>query len=158
MPSKPCEYRRTVEIEAPIEQVFAFHADPRNIPAISPSWQSVQVIVGGSAHVGDEFEIEVRFLRVVSLRWRGVWREVAAPGLLVDEALRSPFAFWRHRHHFERINARRTRMTDHVSYRFAGGAFGKIFGETLGRLQFILMFADRQARTRRHLREHARAA
>ena len=155
MPPKPCEYRRTVEIDASIEQVFAFHADPRNISAISPGWQTVEVRKSAPANPGDEFEIEVRLLGVLPLRWRGVWREAVAPGLLVDEALHSPFAYWRHRHEFARIDTRRTRMTDHVSYAFPGGWLGKCFGETIGRLQFVLMFADRQARTRRWLNEHS---
>ena len=152
---KPCEYRRTVTIEAPIEQVFAFHADPHNVSKISPGWQTVQVKQAGPALIGDEFEIEVRFFGVLPLCWRGVWREVTAPDALVDEALRSPFAYWRHRHQFERLDARSTRMTDRVSYAFAGGWLGKAFGETFGRLQFAAMFVDRQARTRRWLNEHA---
>lgn len=152
---KPCEYRRTVEIDAPIEQVFAFHADPRNVSKISPSWQVVEVRQAAPAQVGGEFEIVVKFFGVLPLRWRGIWREVAAPGLLVDEALQSPFTYWRHRHEFEQIDARKTRMIDHVSYGFPGGWLGKILGETAGRLQFVVMFADRQARTRRWLEEHA---
>ena len=152
---KPGEYRRSVEIEAPIEQVFAFHADPRNVSKISPAWQVVQVKHGAPAGVGDAFEIDVRLFGVLPLGWRGVWREVDAPKVLVDEALQSPFAFWRHRHEFHRLDARRTRMTDHVSYLFPGGWPGKIFGATAGRLQFAAMFADRQARTRRWLGEHA---
>lgn len=124
---------------------------------ISPTWQSVQVTEAAAAEVGGEFEITVRFFGLLPLRWRGVWREVAAPGLLVDEALQSPFSYWRHRHQFERLDARKTRMTDHVSYGFPGGWLGKIFGETVGRWQFTLMFADRQARTSRWLREHASA-
>ncbi len=150
-----CEYRRTVEIEAPIEQVYAFHADPRNVSKISPSWQSVEARIAAPARIGEEFEIAVKFFGVLPLRWRGVWREVAAPDRLVDEALHSPFSFWRHQHEFHRLDASRTRMTDHVSYQFPGGWLGKIFGETAGRLQFMFMFADRQARTRRWLRDHA---
>lgn len=152
---KPCEYCRTVEIEASVEQVFAFHADPSNISKISPGWQTVHVRKGAPARVGEEFEIEVRLLGVWPLRWRGIWRQVVSPELLVDEALDSPFAYWRHRHRFERLAAGRTRMTDHVSYRIRSGWPGKVFGETLGRVQFALMFTDRQRRTRRWLREHA---
>ncbi len=139
-----------------MEQVFAFHADPRNISKISPGWQTVQVHEGEPARVGEKFEIAVRLFGMVHLRWRGIWREVVSPELLVDETLHSPFAYWRHRHRFERLDAGRTRMTDHVSYRFHGGWLGRIFGETLGRLQFALMFADRQRRTCRWLGEHAR--
>ncbi len=155
-PPQPCEFRRTVEIEAPIEQVYAFHADPRNVSKISPAWQSVEVRKAAPARVGEEFEIVVKFFGILPLRWRGVWREAVAPDRLVDEALQSPFSYWKHRHEFQRLDASRTRMTDHVSYGFPGGWLGKIVGETAGRWQFMAMFADRQARTRRWLREHAR--
>ncbi len=153
-PPKPCDFRRTVEIEAPIERVYAFHADPHNVSKISPSWQTVEVRKAALAQVGDEFEIVVRFFGWLPLRWRGIWRETTVPERLVDEALQSPFSYWRHRHEFQRLDAQNTRMTDHVSYAFPGGWLGKIFGETAGRLQFMAMFADRQARTRRWLREH----
>lgn len=150
---RPCEYHRTAVIDAPVEKVFGFHADPHNISKISPGWQSVRVVTAGPARVGDEFEIEVRFFGMVPMRWRGVWREVDSPRSLVDEALQSPFAFFRQEHRFERLDARRTRLTDHLTYRFPGGWLGKIFGETVGRAQFALMFADRQARTQRWLRD-----
>ena len=153
--STPCEFHRSVEITAPIEAVFAFHGNPHNVGKISPAWQSVRVIKGNpAARPEEEFEIEVRLLRIFPMRWRGVWREVNVPTRLVDEAIQSPFAFWRHRHLFERLDANRTRMTDHVSYLFPGGWWGKWFGETLGRLQFHLMFADRQKRTARFLHDH----
>lgn len=152
----PCEFRRSVELAAPVEQVFAFHENPHNVVKISPSWQAVRVLGGQVvAEPGGEFAIEVRLLGLLRMRWRGVWREVDRPHRLMDEALSSPFAYWRHQHVFEPLDARRTRMTDHVSYLFAGGWVGKWFGETLGRLQFHLMFADRQKRTARWLREHA---
>ena len=60
------------------------------------------------------------------MRWRGIWREVNRPFLLVDEAMKSPFAFWRHRHEFEALPDNRTRMTDHVSFLFPGGWPGKM--------------------------------
>ena len=153
--SRPCEFRRSVELIAPIEQVFAFHENPHNIHLISPSWQVVKVLEGDSvARAGEEFEIKVWLFGLVPLRWRGVWREAEAPTRLVDEARSSPFAYWRHRHHFERSQGGTTRMTDHVSYLFPGGPLGKWFGETVGRFQFHLMFADRHKRTARWMREN----
>lgn len=155
---RPCEFRRSVELAAPVEAVYAFHENPHNVGKISPSWQAVRVLQGAAtAQTGQEFEIEVRLLRLVPLRWRGIWREATAPGLLVDEALASPFSSWRHHHHFERIDAGRTRMIDHISYQFPGGWLGKVFGETFGRLQFVLMFLDRHRRTARWFRERPSA-
>ena len=144
-----------MDLDAPIDRVFAFHGNPRNIPAISPGWQQVEIKQGDvQARVSGEFEIVVRFFGVLSLSWRGVWREVDAPGMLVDEAIRSPFAYWRHRHEFTALDPGRTRMTDHITYAFSGGWLGKWFGETFGRVQFGWMFADRHARTQRWMREH----
>ena len=132
MRGKPCEFRRAVNIAAPIEQVFAFHANPDNIPKISPSWQSIRVHRGGPAITGNEFDIKVRFFSVLPLHWRGVWREVDTPNLLVDEALQSPFAFWRHRHAFERIDAHTTRMVDHVTYAVCRKLAGKALWRNRG--------------------------
>ena len=153
---RPCEFRRSVELAAPVEQMFAFHGDPRNAAKISPGWQTVRLLQGAETpRVNEEFEIEVRLLGLVPMRWLGVWREVEPSTRLVDEALASPFTYWRHRHLFEPLDKGRTRMTDHVSYQFPGGWFGKLFGETAGRLQFHLMFADRHRRTVRWMRDHA---
>ena len=151
----PCRFERTVVLDAPIARVFAFHGDPHNVAKICPRWQQASVErADHTPREGGEFQIVVRIFGLFALRWRGVWREVREPTLLVDEALASPFAFWRHRHEFRALDANRTAMTDHVEYRFAGGWVGKWFGETFGRLQFHLMFADRHARTRRWMHEH----
>ena len=151
----PCRFQRAVELDAPISEVFAFHGNPHNIKEISPRWQKVEVERGETAaQPNADFQIAIRFLGLLPMRWHGVWREVREPGLLVDEALKSPFVHWRHRHEFRALGERRTLMTDHVEYLFPGGWLGKWFGETLGRLQFHLMFADRHARTRRWMHDH----
>ena len=152
---RPCLFVRSVDLDAPVEVVFAFHGDVHNVGRISPGWQAVTVARGEhTPRVGEEFEIVVRFFGLLPMRWRGVWHEISAPDVVVDQALHSPFAFWRHRHEFRALSANRTRMTDHVEYQFPGGWLGKWFGETAGRLQFRLMFADRHARTRRWMHDH----
>ena len=153
MPS-PSRFRFETVIDAGIEKVYAFHEDPHNIPQISPAWQRVLIEEANAvAKAGEEFKIAVRLLGIVPIRWHGVWREANRPDCLIDEIVRGPFAYWRHQHSFEVAGPGRTRMIDQVDYLFPGGWLGKLFGETLGRLQFRLMFADRQARTRRRLRE-----
>ncbi len=151
----PCYYRRSVELEASVETVFAFHGNPHNVGKISPRWQKVEVERGDeNPRPGADFLIAIRFLGLLPMRWHGVWKEVDEPGRLVDEALKSPFAFWRHHHEFRALAPGRTLMTDHVEYLFPGGWLGKWFGETLGRVQFHFMFADRHARTRRWMHDH----
>ena len=150
----PSEFRAETVIQAPIDQVYAFHEDPHNIGQISPGWQRVEILGARSqAVVGEHFSIKIRFFGILPLVWEGVWLEADRPNQLVDGIVRGPFAYWRHRHSFRALDSRRTVMTDHVHYQFFRGWLGKVFGETVGRLQFRLMFADRQARTRRWLSE-----
>lgn len=147
---KPSIFESSVVLEAPIEEVYAFHSDPRNIAKIAPSWQQAQVLRGQPvALAGEDFEIAVRILRLPALRWHGRWVDVRSPTLLVDEGLQAgPFIFWQHRHQFRALGNARTEMTDHVTYAFPGGWLGRLAGETIGRLQMRLMFADRHRRTR----------
>ena len=89
----PCEFRRSVELDAPIARVYEFHADPRSIPAISPSWQRVEIKRGGKpAHVGEKFEIVVRFFGVVAFALaRGLARgagTIAAGGRSLAQPVR----------------------------------------------------------------------
>lgn len=149
----PCRFTRSTLLDAPVGTVFAFHANPHNIHVISPPFQRARVLrAEREARVGEEFELEVRLFGVLTMRWLGRWRTVQTPGLLADEALRGPFAEFVHEHRFEPAGEGKTRMTDAVTYRFPGGWAGKVFGETLGRIQFALMFADRHRRTRRWAR------
>ena len=152
---KPCLFVRSVDLDAPVEEVLAFHGDVHNVGKISPGWQTVSVERGGhTPQVGAEFEIVIRFFGWLPMRWRGVWHDVSPFGAVVDQALKSPFKFWRHHHEFRALPKGRTRMTDRVEYLFPGGWLGKWFGETFGRVQFHLMFADRHARTRRWMHDH----
>lgn len=146
----PCVFEATTVLEAPIERVFAFHSDPRNISGIAPSWQQVRVIQAESAaRTGEQFELDFAMLRLIRFHWRGKWSEVQSPTLLADDGLQAgPFAVWRHRHLFRSLAADRTEMTDHVTYLLRGGLLGKVATETFGRVQMRLMFADRHRRTR----------
>lgn len=147
---KPSIFESSVVLEAPIEEVYAFHGNPHNIARIAPAWQQVQVLRANPIPLaGEDFEIAVRILRLPPLQWRGRWLNAQSPTLLVDEGLQAgPFTFWQHRHQFRALGDDRTEMTDHVTYTFPGGWLGKLASETIGRLQMRLMFADRHKRTR----------
>ena len=158
----PCRYQRSVLLDAPPEQVFHFHEDPRNIRQISPPFLTAQVQrASPAARVGEEFALALGLFGVPLVQWIGVWCEVEPGRLLVDEARKSPFAFFHHEHRFDPVepdgnsSRQRTRMTDRVTYRLAGGWLGKILGETVLRAQWALAFADRHRRTRRWAAEQA---
>ena len=152
----PCVFKTSVVLDAPIQQVYAFHENPYNLLSISPVWLDARIDhAAPTATEGEEFSLSVGLRGLpLRLRWVGFWQTASPPGLLVDGAKKSPFTYWQHQHRFEALDATRTRMVDRVTYRFPGGWLGKLLGETFVRVQFILMFRDRQRRTSRWLSEH----
>jgi ligand-binding SRPBCC domain-containing protein len=155
-----CIVRRSVLLDVPIEQAFAFIGNPHNVSKISPAWQSVRVLRAETTpRPGEEFELSIRFFGLLQTNWICVWREVQPPHLLMDEARPGKlFVFWQHRHEFRAIDAHHAEMTDCLTYRLSEGWLGKVLGLLFfGRWQFYLMFLDRQTRIRRWLRQHGEA-
>ena len=140
-------FQRTVLLDAPVTEVYAFHEDPRNITKISPaSLQIHSVECSVPARAGDEFRLSVSQFGI-GLEWIGVW-EAAVPGShLVDGARKSPFRHWRH-HHLFRAEGSKTLMTDRVEYALPGGVLGLLLDLTMMPVVFSLMFIARHRATK----------
>lgn len=125
MPEFECE----CVVAAPIEQVWAWHEDVRTaLPALSPPGDDVRLERLEGTGVGLVVEITARGpLGPLTgrIRWVATYVEYVPPhpvvmGLearFVDEQLAGPFAFWRHSHEFEAVDAKTTRCLDRVQYR-----------------------------------------
>ncbi len=108
-------------MEATPEEVFAFHENPSNLAKISPrSLRIRKITCAPNAVCGGRFEVSVSQFGL-PIDWLGVWVRVEPPGLLVDEAEKSPFRFWRHSHLFEADGAGGCLMTDRVEAELPGG-------------------------------------
>jgi ligand-binding SRPBCC domain-containing protein len=150
VPFRPALLERSVEIAAPVSAVFAFHLDARNAALVSPAGTRVVGVEGRSPlRPGDVVTIRVRRRPLpVTLSWRVRIERVEPEHRIVDVALRSPFALWRHEHLVRPLGPDRTLLTDRVTYRLRGGRLGALAERLLvGRL-LEDAFADRQRRTR----------
>ena len=140
-------YERSVRLDAPPAEVYAFHEDPRNITAISPSSLRVEwVDCSVPARAGEEFRLRVRQFGL-PLEWVGWWEEVIPCSRLVDGAWKSPFRLWRHQHLFE-ASGSGTLMTDRVEYALPFGLLGRLLDATALRVVFAVMFRARHRATR----------
>jgi ligand-binding SRPBCC domain-containing protein len=146
----PSVLERSIEIAVPVERLFRFHLDTRNAPLISPP-DSAILSIDGTFPLRDGSEVTLR-VRQRPFPRPMVWRiriEAVVPGrAIVDVALRSPFAAWRHEHRFEPLGPDRTRMTDRVTYMLPGGPLGRIVDRLLVRRMLERAFAARQANTK----------
>ena len=110
-----------LHIERPLEEVFAFFSDPRNLEAITPPWLNFSILRATTASVTLGTEIDYRLrVRGLPLRWRSritVWQP---PLRFVDEQVLGPYRLWRHLHSFE-PDGLATIASDWVEYAAPGG-------------------------------------
>ena len=154
---KPVIYKRSVEIPATVEELFRFHENPHNISKIAPASLRVESVeCEEAARAGGVFKIRAAQFGV-PIRWTGKWEKVEPPRLLLDIALDSPFAVWRHSHIFE-ASACGCRMTDRVEYLLKGGFVGGLVSRFAMPVFFAGMFRARHAATRRFFSKSARGS
>lgn len=143
-------FSRSVQIDAPINEVYAFHLDTRNAPQISPDGATFLSITGDfPVSAGSTVELKVRQAPVpFAQTWRVRIGPIEENALVVDTAERSPFAYWRHEHRFEELPTSGTLMTDHITYRLPFGILGRVADRLFARRQLETMFTERHAKTK----------
>ncbi len=151
-------FERSIEIDAPIADVYAFHLDTRNAARIASKGQEFVSIVGDfPLSEGDEVELNVRMKPLPGVQnWRVRITEVAEPVLVVDELLKGPFARFRHEHRFAPSAGGGTVLTDRIEWSLPGGPAGRL-AEPIARRLMERSFVERQAATKRILEAEAAA-
>lgn len=158
-------FRRSARIDAPLDDVFAFHSEARGLLAVTPGWMDMRVERArgpdGEADpdvlaTGAEVELSIRPVGF-GPRQRWVSRIVdkgqgEGRATFRDVMVEGPFPHWVHTHRFEAANGA-TVMTDLVEYElpFVPGPLS-----SLGRPFLEVLFAYRHRRTRQLLERQSR--
>jgi ligand-binding SRPBCC domain-containing protein len=141
-------------VDAPVEVVFAFHLDTRNVARISPRGTRV-LAVDGPVPVaeGDEVQLEIRQLPLpMRQRWLIRIETVRRPTLVVDRMVEGPFRRWRHEHRFTSLGAGQTLVTDDIEYALPFGPLGRLVDALVVRHVLRFTFRLRHRRTAEVLR------
>jgi ligand-binding SRPBCC domain-containing protein len=117
---------RSQQLPAPLDEVFAFFADARNLEAITPPWLGFRVVTEGEIEMRPGTLIEYRLgLHGIPVRWL-TRIEVWEPGArFVDAQLKGPYALWHHTHTFQEADGG-TLIADRVRYRMPLQPLGAI--------------------------------
>ncbi len=138
--------RREQWIARPIEDVFTFFAEARNLEAITPPWLAFRVLSREpiAIQAGTHIRYRIRW-RHVPLRWLTEIAEWQPPVRFVDVQRRGPYALWHHTHEFEPERGG-TRMRDLVRYALPLGPLGLLMHQlVVGRdLQAIFDYRARK--------------
>jgi ligand-binding SRPBCC domain-containing protein len=135
-------------IDAPVEQVFAFHERPDALEVLSPDWAKPTIIRRtGGIEVGAIVEMRVPF-GPLKLRWLAHHIGYEKNRLFIDEQREGPFAAWVHAHLFAAEDGG-TRLTDSVEFALLGGDLMEWLGGWLVRRKLNRLFEYRHAVTKR---------
>jgi ligand-binding SRPBCC domain-containing protein len=146
---KPYIFESSTPVKATPAALYKFHENPRNMKLIAPRSLKVEEIeCREEAKAGDTFRIRATQFGL-PIRWTGHWEKAEAPSVLVDTALSSPFAIWRHSHIFS-THPQGALLTDRVEYLLKGGWAGRLVSRWILPLVFAGMFRSRHEATRRH--------
>ena len=117
---------RSQLLDRPVDEVFAFYADPANLEAVTPPFLRFRVVTPLPIAMGAGTRIEYALrLYGVPVRWRTLITRWEPGACFVDEQESGPYAWWRHTHVFEGLG-RQTLMRDVVEYREGFGPMGQI--------------------------------
>lgn len=104
-----------------LEEVFPFFSEASNLDALTPRYLRFEIVTAGPIEMREGAVIDYRLrVRGVPVRWRRRIAEWDPPRGFVDEQVRGPYLWWRHRHRFASEGGR-TVMTDEVEYGVPGG-------------------------------------
>jgi ligand-binding SRPBCC domain-containing protein len=145
-------FETSFKVNAPLEQVWAFHDDPIGLTKIMSF--PLKVVLN---HVERPVQAGSRILMTwwfgpLPIKWNITVREKVPQEFFTDvqPVGEGPFAKWEHTHAFERIDGG-TRVIDRIHYEFPFGALGRLIDKLMGKLIFKLMFAPRAKATRKYL-------
>jgi len=151
-------FRHRIELDHPVETVFAWHGRPGAFQRLAPAWAKVRLLAAtGGIERGGRVTLELR-KGPARLRWELAHTHFEENRLFVDEQVAGPFAGWRHEHQFEALAPNRCALTDVVTWQAPLGTLGSRLGEGFMQRSLRRLFLFREARLRGDLELHRRLA
>lgn len=112
----------SIWLRSPLEVVFPFFSDARNLEQLTPPWLRFEVLTAGEIPIAAGTRIAYRLrLRGIPVRWESEITAWNPPHRFVDEQRRGPYRLWIHEHLFRQHNGL-TLAEDRVQYAVPGGA------------------------------------
>ncbi len=143
------KFEYTFEVDAPVEEVSAFHSDTSVLKKLTPFPMIVQVEEFEPLGEGSEARFTI-WAGPLPLRWHSVHSDVSVNGF-TDTQVTGPLKSWQHTHRFEPTEDGRTLVSESISYEHDTGLRGLISRIGFSSLGLTGLFSARKLLTQRYV-------
>lgn len=131
-------------VRRPLEEVFGFFANPRNLELLTPSFLNFRILTPEPIEMREGALIDYRIsVHGIPMRWRTRIEAYEPMRSFVDIQLRGPYRSWRHLHTFT-ATAEGTELGDRVEYSLPLGPLGRIAHALMVKRDLDSIFAYRR--------------
>ncbi|HET9103298.1 MAG TPA: SRPBCC family protein [Solirubrobacteraceae bacterium] len=136
--------QREQTVRRPLDEVFAFFAQARNLERLTPPWLTFAVITPDPIpmRVGTLIDYKLR-LHGVPFSWTTRIEEWQPGAGFVDRQIAGPYGLWHHRHTFRAAGRDATVLADTVDYALPLGRWGDLAHRLFVRRDVERIFAYR---------------
>ena len=139
---------RELTLDLPLAEVFEFFSDAGNLGQITPPELNFRIDTPQPIEIGKGTILDYKLrLRGIPFTWQTLITEWKPPLSFVDEALKSPYKQWIHRHTFTELKKNKTLIEDEVKYRLPLEPLGDL-GHWFVRRELKYIFDYRQKAVR----------
>lgn len=141
-------------INAPAEDLFAWHAQPGAFERLAPPWERAEVIERSGGIQNGERVVVKTGVGPFSVRWVAEHFDYLEGRQFRDKQLKGPFAKWVHTHRFEPDGADASFLEDRIEFALPFGAIGNLLAKRFTLKKLNRMFAYRHRTTAHDLAAH----
>lgn len=140
-------FRDTVIIAAPIEPVFAWYTDLKNLVRMMPPDLRVRIVKADAPlRKGSRVRFAVAYGSFpLEMTWEMLIVEFEMNRHFADRQTKGPFDHWLHRHEFRSLENGHTEVTDTLEIGAPMGIFGRMAEKTFVTAQLRAIFDHRRA-------------
>ena len=110
------QFKKSSQVNAPIDAVFQWHARPGAIERLSPPWDPLEIISRtGGIETGAEVKMRL-FAGPVPVKWHARHVAFRENEMFQDIQIKGPFSRWIHTHRFEPCGPGATRLEDEIEF------------------------------------------
>ncbi len=149
-------FTKQSNIEAPVEDVFQWHARPGALERLSPPWDPLEVIEKGPGiDPGTRVEMNIKAgLLPAKIRWVAEHTRYEENRMFQDRQVRGPFKRWVHTHTFTGNGQGGTILEDRIDFALPFHPLGNLFGSRSILKKLGKIFRYRHATTTSDIEAH----